>query len=749
MARGKSLATAFVDIKPDGSRFPSELKTQIQSKTGAAGKDVGNTFGTSLLAGMGAVLTAGVVIDFFKGAIREAQEAAKVQRLTAAAIKSTGGAANVTAGQVGALADRLADLSGVDDDVIQSSAQVLLSFTRVRNEAGKGNDIFDQGTEAALNLSAALGKDLQGSITMVGKALNDPIAGLTALSKAGIQFTEQQKEQIRGFVEAGDVMSAQKIILAELTTQFGGAAAAAASPADKARVAWGEFQEQVGEKLLPTLNAVLNFANSNKDWLLPLVGSVAGLAVVIGSVIAATRAWAAVQSVMGFQLDSGAAKAKRYGVGIVGLLIASEAISQVLARDVNPQLEAVVSGLGDAGAEAELAGESARVLGRDMEILASGLKHIDELNGFEKFIDNIPGVDVATVALEGASEAVTAFDASLAQLAREGRGDVAMKRLEQAAAAAGISVEEAKKKLPEYAAAAEVAARSTTKLATATDRAAAEGDRLIDTWRTLNNTMLAADDSLLAAHLSLDGVKEAFEEGSKSIEGNTREATENRVALERSGLAAQEAARDQLKNGASHAEVTKILDDFKEATIAQSGAVGAEADAIRNLADQLFRIPPEVDTKVRIQIITEEILRSARTGRGFQAADGGIVKFFADGGRENHVAQIVKPGTWRIWGEDETGGEAYIPLALSKRARSEDILGEVARQFGLGLIPAGAGSGGSAGSMGSVGSMDGGGIVRMHPDDLNRLARIIESRPVEVWVGDQAGRQADQYRRAG
>ncbi|MFD3815106.1 hypothetical protein ACFWRZ_08570 [Streptomyces rubiginosohelvolus] len=68
-------------------------------------------------------------------------------------------------------------------------------------------------------------------------------------------------------------------------------------------------------------------------------------------------------------------------------------------------------------------------------------------------------------------------------------------------------------------------------------------------------------------------------------------------------------------------------------------------------------------------------------------AEGGIramagrVKAFANGA-ENHIAQIAKAGTWRVWAEDETGGEAYLPLAKSKRKRSEAILGKVAEMFG-------------------------------------------------------------------
>lgn len=72
-------------------------------------------------------------------------------------------------------------------------------------------------------------------------------------------------------------------------------------------------------------------------------------------------------------------------------------------------------------------------------------------------------------------------------------------------------------------------------------------------------------------------------------------------------------------------------------------------------------------------------------------ADGAVypqVRAFANGS-ENHVAQIAPAGAWRIWAEDETGGEAYIPLALSKRARSLEILEDVAQRFGRVTVPTG------------------------------------------------------------
>ncbi|MGW1617280.1 hypothetical protein ACWCQZ_49885, partial [Streptomyces sp. NPDC002285] len=65
-------------------------------------------------------------------------------------------------------------------------------------------------------------------------------------------------------------------------------------------------------------------------------------------------------------------------------------------------------------------------------------------------------------------------------------------------------------------------------------------------------------------------------------------------------------------------------------------------------------------------------------------ADGGLVDYFAEGGvrNESHVAQIAPAGSWRVWGEPETGGEAYIPLAASKRSRSRGVAEEAVGRLG-------------------------------------------------------------------
>lgn len=696
---GRKIGEAFVRLRPDPDT--SDFKT--------AGHAAGDGFAKTMAGTMAAVFAGAKIVDFFRDSIKEAEESAKVTRLTNAVLKSTGEVAHISAAGVADLAGRLSDLSGVDDEVIQSGENVLLTFTRVRNEAGKGNDVFNQGSEAALNLSAALGTDLQASMILVGKALNDPISGLTALKKAGVQLTDQQKEQIKSFVALGDIMSAQKIILGELTTQFGGAAAAAASPADKARVAWGNFQEEVGKKLLPTLESILNFGVQNQAWLGPLVGSLTGLAVVIGTVIAAQKTWTIVQSALGVGMDATAKRASRTALAIGGIVVAAQALNAISGDTTD------VEGLNDAlmhlGATNERGGELVRLFGKDLAGFKNDVALAGSgLNGLARGVEGIvPGVRQLNEAINGTSfdsaqEHITQLDDALAQLARGGHLSEARAAVYQLMQAGKITADEANALFPKWANANKEMQRGMSATAVATMDADAAGKALIDTWNNLNDTMLSADDAMLAAHQSIDGITQAFEEGSKSIEGNSRSAVENRVALERGAAAAEKAAAEAMANGASHDAASDLINQFKEAAITATGATGAEAEQIRQLADRLYSIPADVTSNVSVNITETHrtYYQEYRAGerQSLPQAFGSVLRFYASGGFENHVAQIAKAGSMRVWGEPETGGEGYIPLAQSKRTRSTAVLAEIARMFGYDL--AARDTGGPAGGAAAV-----------------------------------------------
>ena len=211
------------------------------------GLALGATAAVAGIAALGTVLVQSV---------KEAQAAQEVAAQLDAVLKPTGGAAGMTRDALEEQALALSKVTRFEDDAILAGNAIMLTFTNI------GKDIFPRATQATLDLSTAFGMDLQSATMMVGKALNDPIKGLTALGKAGVQFTEDQKEMISAMVEAGDVAGAQTLILAELEKQIGGSAVAAGSTMtgqmEIMKNALGNVKEQIGGALLPVLTEMLN-----------------------------------------------------------------------------------------------------------------------------------------------------------------------------------------------------------------------------------------------------------------------------------------------------------------------------------------------------------------------------------------------------------------------------------------------------------------------------------------------------------
>jgi len=218
-------------------------------------KGVTNTLKTvgKLAAGVG--VAAGAIGYKLASAAYESQ---KVMAQTTAIIKATGGAANVTATQVSSLTKTLSTQIGVDDELIQKSANLLLTFKQVQNQVGANNQIFDRAVIAAQDLGNVFGS-ADAAAMQLGKALSDPEKGITALRRAGINFTEQQKEQIKTLVASGDVLGAQKLILAEVESQVGGTAAATATGFDRMKVAMENVAEEFGAILIPYIEKFANY----------------------------------------------------------------------------------------------------------------------------------------------------------------------------------------------------------------------------------------------------------------------------------------------------------------------------------------------------------------------------------------------------------------------------------------------------------------------------------------------------------
>ena len=237
----------------------------VEKKAGGLGsalKKVGTVAGGFLAA---SVISGGVqkLTGFLTDSIAKAKEQLAVEAQLEAVLKSTGGAAGVMADDVKNLARELQKTTNFGDETTIAAQNMLLTFT------GIGKDVFPEATKAALDMATALGTSAVDASKMLGMALNDPVQGISRLTRSGIVFTEEQKEQIKTMSEAGDIAGAQAIMMAELNKEFGGSAEAAVladGGMQQAENATGDLQEKIGMKLIPVMVvwkkiqlAILNF----------------------------------------------------------------------------------------------------------------------------------------------------------------------------------------------------------------------------------------------------------------------------------------------------------------------------------------------------------------------------------------------------------------------------------------------------------------------------------------------------------
>jgi len=202
------------------------------------------------------------------------------------------------------LANEQARLTGVDQNLIKESQALLLTFKDIASSADEVGGAFDRATQLTLDMASAGFGSVTDNAKQLGKALNDPIAGLTALRRSGIQFTEAQQDQIRTLVESGQVLEAQNMILEEIENQVGGTAEATANSTDKMKVAFSQASESIGMALLPAVEALLplviglaDWAGQNTEILLTLAGIIGGLSAAIVVANFAMKAWAAAQAI--------------------------------------------------------------------------------------------------------------------------------------------------------------------------------------------------------------------------------------------------------------------------------------------------------------------------------------------------------------------------------------------------------------------------------------------------------------------
>jgi len=223
------LGDALVRYRADVSNLSSgvkQVKSEMSSVKDTAEKSSGglkSMFSSAVAFAGGGLIQSGLSMlkDQIGGVFQESMDAQAGMALTTAVLKSTHAASGETAQSISDLAGNLSHLTKFSDDTVQAGENMLLTFTNI------GKTVFPQATKTVLDMSQALGQDTKSSAIQLGKALNDPITGVSALQRVGVTFTQKQKDLIKTYMDHNQVAKAQGVILKELQTEFGGAAEAA------------------------------------------------------------------------------------------------------------------------------------------------------------------------------------------------------------------------------------------------------------------------------------------------------------------------------------------------------------------------------------------------------------------------------------------------------------------------------------------------------------------------------------------
>ena len=248
-------------------------------------KVMGALGGAMKVAGVAAL---GAAVGFGAFAIEgvgAAEEAAQANARLDQVAKSMGFVDGAYAGATERLKTYAGELSkqiAVEDESILAVQAKLATFRNIGKTMDQAGGAMDRATKAAFDLAATGFGSAESNAVQLGKALQDPVKGISALSRAGVTFTDVEKEKIKALVESGKAAEAQEMILGALESQVGGVAAATATASDKIKVGFSELQEQVGTALLPVFEKIA-------DTLVPIMENLqeplAQVAEVVGGVL--------------------------------------------------------------------------------------------------------------------------------------------------------------------------------------------------------------------------------------------------------------------------------------------------------------------------------------------------------------------------------------------------------------------------------------------------------------------------------
>ena len=236
---------------------PSGVK-QAQNDLDRIKSGFGNV--ATKVAAFGAI-AAGGLVAFGASAIKAAEEAqvedARIQQI-ATSMGLFGDQTAKVVERLGQFADATERATAVDGGFIKETQAQLLTFEELARTADTTGGSFDRATMAVLDMQAA-GIGGAGAAIQLGKALQDPIKGIAALTKSGVTFTDAQKEQIETLVDGGRILEAQDMVLGAIERQVGGTAKATATASQRMRISWEQIKEAVGKALLPSFERLTTF----------------------------------------------------------------------------------------------------------------------------------------------------------------------------------------------------------------------------------------------------------------------------------------------------------------------------------------------------------------------------------------------------------------------------------------------------------------------------------------------------------
>lgn len=210
LARERYLGLAAANDNAAGSVF--ELASSL----------TGGLIPAQASAALGVTAFVGALAGMFTASLRAAEQFERLGLRTEAVVRATGGSAGLTAAQIREFSQELARGTLASAEGVEAAAQKLLTFRSISGET------FTRTLRAAQDLAAVGFGSLDSAATQLGKALENPRQGISALTEVGVTFTATQRRMIEAMQDAGNMAEAQRVILAAVESQVGGAGAAEA-----------------------------------------------------------------------------------------------------------------------------------------------------------------------------------------------------------------------------------------------------------------------------------------------------------------------------------------------------------------------------------------------------------------------------------------------------------------------------------------------------------------------------------------